>query len=131
MLRWPASRAALYCRGKPAPSPQALERVRQTAERGLRKTGGFPVQRRMAATRTGAEELAGHQGIAARGDSFRPVAGGAGVGDGVGTDGHGELFSQIAKRPKTQSSLQAGHGCGQISIGIIASLFAVFQHLFS
>lgn len=88
MLRWPASRAAPYCRGKSAPSPQALERVRQTAQDGLRKTGRVPVQRRMVATRTGAEELAGHQGIAARGDGFGPVAGGAGVGDGLGADGH-------------------------------------------
>ena len=90
---------------KTTPLPQALEYIGQAAQRGFTKRCRFPVQRRMAANRAGAEELAGHQGIAARRDGFRPVAGGAGVGDGVGTDGHGELFSQIAKRPKTQSSL--------------------------
>ena len=68
---------------------QALERVRQGAQRGLTQRCGFSVQRRMVATRTGVEELAGHQGVTARRDGFGPVAGGAGVGGGRWRDGHG------------------------------------------
>lgn len=82
-------RAAVHCQGKPALSPQALERPHQTAQRGLPQCCRFPLQRRMAATRAGAEELAGHQRIAAGCDGFRPMAGWAGVGDRLGADGHG------------------------------------------
>lgn len=75
-------------------SPQTLERVGQAAQRGLCGAGPLSVQRRMAARWAGAEELAGHQRITARRDGFRPVAGGAGIGGGLGADGHGGLFLQ-------------------------------------
>ena len=83
-----SKRAAAYCRGKPAPLPPALEYIGQAAQRGFTKRCRFPVQRRMAANRAGAEELAGHQGITAGRDGFGPAAGGAGVGSGMGADGH-------------------------------------------
>ena len=65
-----SKRAAAYCRGKPAPLPQALEYIGQAAQRGFTKRCRFPVQRRMAAHRAGAEELTRHQRITAGRDGF-------------------------------------------------------------
>lgn len=83
-----SKRAAAYCRGKPVPLPQALEYIGQAAQRGVPNRCRFPVQRRMTANRTGAKEFARHQRITARRDGFRPAAGRAGVGGGLGADGH-------------------------------------------
>jgi len=69
-------------------APQAFERVGQVAQRGLRGIGFLGGQRRMAAGRAGIEEITGHQSVAARGDGFRPVTGGAGVDDGGLRNGH-------------------------------------------